>query len=99
MKPTAVLLNIGRGSIVDHDALAEALAAGRLAGAGLDVTEPEPLPPEHPLWRLTIALITPHISGWTEQWPRRASEFFALNFRAWVKGEPLPGAVDRIHKN
>ncbi len=98
MKPTAVLLNIGRGSIVDHDALAEALAAGRLAGAGLDVTEPEPLPPEHPLWRQTNALITPHISGWTEQWPRRASEFFALNFRAWVKGEPLPGAVDRIHK-
>lgn len=98
MKPTAVLLNIGRGYIIDHDALAEALRQGKLAGAGLDVTEPEPLPPEHPLWGLGNALITPHISGLTEQWSRRVAEHFAGNFRAWVQGQPLPSAVDRVHR-
>lgn len=98
MKPTAVLLNIGRGYIIDQDALAEALAAGRLAGAGLDVTEPEPLPPEHPLWGLDNALITPHISGLTRQWYLRAAEHFACNFRTWVQGQPLPSAVDRVHR-
>lgn len=98
MKPTAVLLNIGRGFIVDHDALAEALGQGKLAGAGLDVTEPEPLPPEHPLWGLENVLITPHISGLTDQWPRRAAEHFACNFRAWAQGQPLPSAVDRVHR-
>jgi soluble P-type ATPase len=80
-------------------ALAEALEAGHIAGAGLDVTDPEPLPPGHPLWRQPNAIITPHISGYTTpQWEQRQIEFFALNLEAYVKGKPLPGAVDRVHK-
>lgn len=63
MKPGAVLLNIGRGSTVDQDALLAALETGRLSAALLDVTTPEPLPPEHPLWRHPRCLITPHSAG------------------------------------
>ena len=63
MKPDAILLNGGRGSAVDCGALAEVLAGGHLWGAGLDVTEPEPLPSDHPLWRQERALITPHVAG------------------------------------
>ncbi|MBR1658835.1 MAG: D-2-hydroxyacid dehydrogenase [Oscillospiraceae bacterium] len=63
MKPDAILLNGGRGTTVDCTALAQVLAAGKLWGAGLDVTDPEPLPPEHPLWRESRALITPHSAG------------------------------------
>ena len=63
MKPGAVLLNAGRGSAVDCAALAELLTQGRLLGAGMDVTDPEPLPPEHPLWDTPGALITPHTAG------------------------------------
>lgn len=63
MKRDAILLNGGRGSAIDLDALTEVLAAGHLWGAGLDVTDPEPLPPEHPLWRQPRALITPHTAG------------------------------------
>ena len=98
MKPGAVLINIGRGYILDHDALADLLAEGHLGGAGLDVTEPEPLPAEHPLWRQPTCIITPHISGPTApHWERRLAEFFALNLRAYAAGEPLPGAVDKIN--
>ena len=63
MKDGAVLLNVGRGSAIDTDALVRALQSGKLYGAGLDVTEPEPLPADHPLWKCTNCLITPHISG------------------------------------
>lgn len=63
MKQGSYLLNVGRGSAVDQDALVKALQEGRIAGAALDVTDPEPLPPEHPLWQQEHALITPHISG------------------------------------
>jgi phosphoglycerate dehydrogenase-like enzyme len=63
LKPDAFILNVGRGSAIDTDALTDALASGRLAGAGLDVTDPEPLPPDHPLWKLKNVLITPHVSG------------------------------------
>ncbi len=98
MKPTAALINIGRGYIVDIDALTEALAAGKIAGAGLDVTEPEPLPPEHPLWKQPNAIITPHIAGYTERWEDRQIEFFSRNLEAYLAGEQLPGAVDRVHR-
>ena len=64
MKPTALLINCARGPIVDEAALIEALESGRLAGAGLDVTDPEPLPETSPLWDAPNMLITPHISGW-----------------------------------
>lgn len=99
MKPTAALLNIGRGYIVDTDALTEALAAGKIAGAGLDVTDPEPLPAGHPLWMQPNAIITPHISGYTApQWEDRQLEFFIANMEAYLEGRPLPGAVDWVHK-
>lgn len=63
MKPTAILLNAGRGDAIDPDALLEALRTERIAGAGLDVTEPEPLPTDHPLWREPRCVITPHVAG------------------------------------
>ena len=63
MKDGAVLLNVGRGSAIDTDALVRALQSGKLYGAGLDVTEPEPLPADHPLWKCKNCLITPHVSG------------------------------------
>lgn len=99
MKQTSVLLNIGRGYIIDTDALAEALAAGAIAGAGLDVTDPEPLPAGHPLWKFPNVILTPHISGYTTpNWENRITEFFALNLDAYLAGRPLPGAVDRVNK-
>lgn len=99
MKRTACLYNIGRGHVVDTAALADALAEGRLAGAGLDVTDPEPLPPHHPLWRLDNVIVTPHMSGYTPVlWEKRMTEFFARNLDAYLEGDPLPAAVDRINK-
>jgi phosphoglycerate dehydrogenase-like enzyme len=99
MKPTAVILNIGRGYIIDHEALAEALLQHKLGGACLDVTDPEPLPKDHPLWQMENVIITPHISGHSvPHWSRRSAEVFAENFRAYALGQPLPGAVDRVNK-
>ena len=63
MKESAVVLNVGRGITIDTEALTEALQEGRIAGAALDVTDPEPLPSEHPLWEMKNVIITPHISG------------------------------------
>ncbi|MCD8498931.1 MAG: NAD(P)-binding domain-containing protein [Clostridiales bacterium] len=63
MKPGAVLLNVGRGNAIETEALCDALVAGHLGGAGLDVTDPEPLPADHRLWSLPNAMITPHVSG------------------------------------
>ena len=96
MKDGAVLLNVGRGSAVDSDALAAALLSGKLSGCGLDVTEPEPLPPEHPLWRIPSAVITPHVSGFFHL--RETYEnIVALayeNLEAYLTGAPLKNEVD-----
>ena len=96
MKPGAILLNVGRGSAVDTGALVEALDRGHLAGAGLDVTDPEPLPPDHPLWRAPGALITPHISGFYhfEGTRRRIVALATENLRRYAAGEPLLNQVD-----
>lgn len=64
MKDGSIILNVGRGSAIDTDALYNALMSGKLGGAGIDVTDPEPLPPDHPLWKCKNAVITPHISGY-----------------------------------
>ena len=64
MKDGSIILNVGRGSAIDTDALYNALISGKLGGAGIDVTDPEPLPPDHPLWKCKNAVITPHISGY-----------------------------------
>jgi phosphoglycerate dehydrogenase-like enzyme len=81
LPPDAVVINVGRGGLVDTDALTRAVQLGNLHGAALDVADPEPLPPEHPLWRLDTVLITPHMGGHTPyHWPRLA-EILARNFK------------------
>ncbi len=95
MKPTAVLLNIARGSVVDQEALVEALTAKRIGGAFLDVTTPEPLPPEHTLWSLPNAHITMHLSGQAqEKMFARGADRFLANLDRWHRGEPLEHVVD-----
>ena len=95
LKEDAILLNGGRGSVVDCAALAEVLESGRLWGAGLDVTDPEPLPPEHPLWRQPRALITPHAAG-GDHLPDTARRIAAIaldNLGRYLRGEPLRNRV------
>jgi phosphoglycerate dehydrogenase-like enzyme len=94
MKPTAVIVNIARGAVIDQDALISALKEDRLGGAALDVTEPEPLPPDSELWTLDNALITPHISGGTPRYMERAIDIFCDNLRRYLAGEPLRNVVD-----
>lgn len=96
MKDGAVLLNVGRGSIVDTEALCDALESGKLGGAGLDVTEPEPLPPGHRLWRLPTAVVTPHISGYyhLKETHERIVELAEENLRRFLAGEPLRNQID-----
>jgi phosphoglycerate dehydrogenase-like enzyme len=93
MKPTAFLVNVARGEIVDQDALTEALRDGRIAGAALDVTDPEPLPPENSLWTLTNVLISPHVSGGGSTGLVRFSTLFAENLRRYEAGLPLQNVV------
>jgi glyoxylate reductase len=93
MKPTAILVNISRGPIVDTDALTEALAAHRIYAAALDVTDPEPLPRDHPLLRLENVIITPHLGSATEQTRRRMAEVSVENLLAGLAGRPLPFRV------
>lgn len=96
MKEGAVLLNVGRGYIVDTEALCDALESGHLSGAGVDVTEPEPLPADHRLWRIPTALVTPHVSGFyhLEETHQRIVNIFVENLEHFRKGEPLRNQVD-----
>jgi phosphoglycerate dehydrogenase-like enzyme len=89
LKPSAVFTNIGRGSTVDQDALAVALAAGRLAAAYLDVTEPEPLPPDHPLWTTPHCVVTPHMAGGDADEGVRLVDHFLENLARFESGRPL----------
>jgi phosphoglycerate dehydrogenase-like enzyme len=95
MKPGACLLNFARGYVVDTDALVAALRAGRLGAAFLDVTDPEPLPPKHPLWGFANVHVSMHLSGrsQTRLFPR-AAERFLENLDRYRRGEPLAHAVD-----
>ena len=95
MQPSARLLNIGRGALVDERALIAALESGRLAGAGLDVFEQEPLPDASPLWALPQVIASPHVSGLGPDYWARASEVFARNLRLWLAGRPLENVVDK----
>lgn len=90
MKPTAILINMARGPVVDTDALVDALREGRIAAAGLDVTDPEPLPAGHPLYHLPNCLVLPHIGSATHNTRRRMAEMAATNVLAGVAGERLP---------
>jgi phosphoglycerate dehydrogenase-like enzyme len=96
MKPTAVLINIARGPVVVEPDLVQALREGWIAGAGLDVFEKEPLPDDSPLWELENAIVSPHISGGTEIYNRRAVEIFADNLRRYLAGDPLRNVVDPV---
>jgi glyoxylate reductase len=93
MKPTGILLNIARGPVVDHDALYAALNSRRIAGAGLDVTAPEPLPRDHPLLGLSNIVITPHLGSASNRTRRRMMEMTVENLRAGLEGRPLSWAV------
>jgi len=94
MKPTAFLVNIARGDIVDEDALAESLHAGRIAGAGIDVCATEPLPADSALWDAPNLIITPHSAGLSPNRSRRLIKFFCANLRRFLAGEPLLNVVD-----
>jgi phosphoglycerate dehydrogenase-like enzyme len=91
----AIVVNVGRGALVDEGALIEALGAGRLRGAALDVFAHEPLPADSPLWGLRNALVTPHVAGVS---PRRFWERFAAlvadNWGRWARGEAMRNRVD-----
>jgi phosphoglycerate dehydrogenase-like enzyme len=95
MKPSAYLVNIGRGATVDEAALVAALRAGRLAGAGLDVFGEEPLPDTSPLWDMENVIITAHYSGNTPAYDGRAMAIFLDNLRRFQAGEPLRNLVDK----
>ena len=94
MKPTAFLINVARGSLVDEAALLETLRRRAIAGAALDVTEQEPLPPDSPLWELDNIFITPHISAVSESLWDRQTELLVRNLERWFSGRKLLNRVD-----
>ncbi len=96
MKKTAVIINIGRGPIIDEPALIDALKNGAIAGALLDVTDTEPLPKESPLWDMPNVFLTAHYSGLSEKYMDRAIERLMLNLKAYLADEPLPNVVDKM---
>jgi phosphoglycerate dehydrogenase-like enzyme len=95
MKRTAYLINIGRGAIVVLDDLCNALAADELAGAGLDVFEQEPLPPEHRLWSMENVIITPHVAGTSPRIAQRHLGVLVENIDRFKRGKPLVNVVDK----
>jgi phosphoglycerate dehydrogenase-like enzyme len=95
MKRTAHLVNIGRGAIVDLAALVEALRAGEIAGAALDVFETEPLPSEHPLWRMENVILTPHVAGFSPVVAERHLALLVDNVGRFARGEPLRNVVHK----
>ena len=94
MKPTAYFISVGRGQSTVTEDLVAALEAGELAGAGLDVTDPEPLPAGHPLWRTPRVIITPHTAGRSDRSRERLFLLVQENLRRYVAGEPLYSVVD-----
>lgn len=94
MKRSAHLINVSRGSVVDECALIDALFAGKIAGAALDVFETEPLPASSKLWDMPNVLITPHIAGNPTEYPRRVLEIFLENLRRYLAGQELTNVVD-----
>jgi phosphoglycerate dehydrogenase-like enzyme len=95
MKRGALLVNIGRGKLIDDEAVVAALQDGRLGGAALDVFMREPLDPESPFWDLPNVIITPHISGAMEDYWTPLVALFAENLRRFERGEPLLNIVDK----
>jgi len=95
LKPSAHVINIARGAVVDNNALVKALKEGWIAGAGLDVFEEEPLPKDSPFWELENVIITPHIGGAMPQYEDRAVEIFCENLRRYLANRPLLNEIDK----
>lgn len=95
MQPDSVFVNVGRGELVDQAALTDALASGRLGGAGLDVFDPEPLPADDGLWDLPNVIISPHNSGSSDGSTRRVAEIFLDNLARYIGGQPLGNEILR----
>lgn len=95
MGPTAHLVNVGRGAVVDEEALVEALRSGAIAAASLDVFPEEPLPADHPLWRMPNVVVSPHMSGDFSGWERGVVAVFLDNLERWRRGIPLRNVVDK----
>lgn len=96
MKRDSFFIAVSRGKTYDGVALAKALDENRLAGAGLDVTEPEPLPPNSPLWEFDNVVITPHIAGQSDKFPDRQLAVFKENVRRFSEGLPLLNVIDKV---
>ena len=94
MKAGAVLINIARGALVDHTALKQALREGQLGGAALDVTDPEPLPAEDPLWDMPNVIISHHSASTADTENGKLTELFIRNLNHYLNGEPLENLLD-----
>jgi phosphoglycerate dehydrogenase-like enzyme len=94
MKPTAFFINVGRGGTVNTADLVAALESGTIAGAGLDVTDPEPLPEDHELWKAPNLVITPHFAAWSDEGRELRWLLYRENLRRFVAGEPMLSVVD-----
>lgn len=95
MKPTAYLINVARGNLIDEEALVRALEEHRIAGAGLDVFAMEPLPADSRLWEFSNVIISPHVAGNMEHYVERATEVFCRNLRRYLRGSRLLNIVDK----
>ena len=95
MRPTACLINVSRGALVDEDALIAAMRSGRIAGAGLDVTSVDPIPSDSPLWELPNTIITPHVAVESVKMSDAVVDFWCENVRRFAQDQPLSGVVDR----
>lgn len=96
MRKGAYFVNVSRGATVDTDALTRSIEDGYLAGAGLDVTDPEPLPQDHPLRRFVNVVVTPHLAGFSDRLADRNGDLIEINVRRFLAGRPLINVVDKI---
>ena len=95
MKNSAVLINVGRGPVIDEKAMIAALSEGRIKGAALDVFDEEPLPKGHPFYKMENVLLSPHCADHTDEWLDDAMRFFVIQFERYRLGEPLLNVVDK----
>jgi phosphoglycerate dehydrogenase-like enzyme len=95
MKPNAVVINIGRGPVIDQAALVRALTQSKIRGAALDVFEQEPIPPGDPIWKLPNVFVSPHCADHTRDWLDQAMRFFLEEYDRFSKGQPLKNVVEK----